>query len=354
MSKTSARGKTTSGTIATAIERLFESRTYITTAEVAAKAGVTRQAAHAHLAKMATRGEVVQEGASRSTHYRRLASSEHIYELKDLDENEVWGSEKLVVRSLDPEILEIKNVVQILNFAFTEMVNNAIDHSRGNNVIVRWFLEPDRIAFEVEDDGVGAFTTIREERHLADDFEALGDLSKGKQTTDPDRHSGLGIFFTSRMVNRFVLSAGRISWVVDNEIDDVAWGWLDEPRTGTLVRCEISRDTAVAPRAVYAELSNPATGRFDKTTIHVNLFKEHGGSFVSRTEAKAIGTRLEGFEEIELDFAGILEIGQGFADQLFRVWARENPSSRLVPINANPAILAMILAMRPRNSVDGD
>jgi hypothetical protein len=105
---------------------------------------------------------------------------------------------------------------------------------------------------------------------------------------------------------------------------------------------------------VYAELSNPATGRYDKTTIHVNLFKEHGGSFVSRTEAKAIGTRLEGFEEIELDFSGISEIGQGFADQLFRVWARENPSSHLVPINANPAILAMIAAMRPRNSVDGD
>jgi STAS-like domain of unknown function (DUF4325) len=102
---------------------------------------------------------------------------------------------------------------------------------------------------------------------------------------------------------------------------------------------------------VYAELSNPATGRFDKTTIHVKLFKEHGGTFVSRTEAKAIGTRLEGFEEIELDFAGISEIGQGFADQLFRVWARENPSSSLVAINANPAILAMIAAMRPGDSV---
>ena len=354
MSKTSARGKTTSGTIATAIERLFESRTYITTAEVATKTGITRQAAHSHLAKMATKGEIVQEGASRSTRYRRLASSEHIYELRDLDENEVWSNEKRMVRNLDPEILEIKNVLQILNFAFTEMVNNAIDHSRGTNVIVRWFLEPDRIAFEVEDDGVGAFTTIREERNLADDFEALGDLSKGKQTTDPDRHSGLGIFFTSRMVSRFVLSAGRISWVVDNEIDDVAWGWLDEPRTGTLVRCEIRRDTSVAPRDVYAELSNPETGRYDKTTIHVDLFKEHGGSFVSRTEAKAIGTRLEGFEEIKLDFAGISEIGQGFADQLFRVWARENPSSRLVPINANPAILAMIKAMRPRDSVDDE
>jgi hypothetical protein len=120
------------------------------------------------------------------------------------------------------------------------------------------------------------------------------------------------------------------------------------------VRCEVRRDTTIAPRDVYAALSNPTTGRYDKTTIHVNLFKEHGGSFVSRTEAKAIGTRLEGFQEIQLDFDGISEIGQGFADQLFRVWSRENPSSSLIPINANPAILAMISAMRPRDSVDGD
>jgi predicted RNase H-like HicB family nuclease len=39
-------------------------------------------------------------------------------------------------------------------------------------------------------------------------------------------------------------------------------------------------------------------------------------------------------------------IGQGFADQLFRGWTRDNPSSRLIPVNANPAILAMIAAVR--------
>lgn len=118
-----------------------------------------------------------------------------------------------------------------------------------------------------------------------------------------------------------------------------------EPRTGTLVRCEIRRDTTVTPSQVYAERSDPVSGRFDKTTIHVDLFREQEGTFVSRTEAKRVGTHLEGFGVVELDFTGIAEIGQGFADELFRVWARENPTSRLVPINANPAILAMIAAV---------
>ncbi len=342
MSKVTPKQTQQVETIPQIIDRLFSARTYITTAEVAVEAGVTRQAAHYHLARMTLNGELVQEGARRSSRYRRSATRERTYEIAGLSENDVWIEERKTLGDLEPDVLEIKNVVQILNFTFTEMVNNAIDHSRGSTVVVRWFLKQDRIIFEVEDDGVGAFFTIREEHHLASDLEALGDLSKGKQTTDPDRHSGLGIFFTSRMVSRFVLSSGQISWTVDNEISDVAYGWLDKPRQGTLVRCEVRLDTSVTPQKVFTERSNPESGRFDKTTIHVDLFREHGGNFVSRTEAKAIGNRLEGFTVIELDFSEVSTIGQGFADQLFRVWARENPSSRLVPINANPAVLAMI------------
>jgi hypothetical protein len=41
----------------------------------------------------------------------------------------------------------------------------------------------------------------------------------------------------------------------------------------------------------------------------------------------------------------VREIGQAFADQLFRVWASDNPSATLVPVNANPAIVAMIAAV---------
>lgn len=55
--------------------------------------------------------------------------------------------------------------------------------------------------------------------------------------------------------------------------------------------------------------------------------------------------RLEGFDVIDLDFSGVTQIGQGFADQMFRVWANEHPTSRLVPINANPAITAVIGAV---------
>jgi anti-sigma regulatory factor (Ser/Thr protein kinase) len=333
-----------SETVPKTIERLFAARTYITSTEVAAAAGVSRQAAHYHLKRMVENGLLIAEGARRSSRYRLKAQLSSSYDLEGLSENEVWGNERIALRDVDPEVEETPNLIKILNFSFTEMVNNAIDHSKGNTVDVRWFLEKEQVAFEVEDDGIGAFASIRESRGLADDFQSVGELSKGKQTTDPARHSGLGIFFTSRMVNRFSISANQLVWTVDNEIDDYAIGWLDKPRTGTLVRCEVRRDTPMSPADVYAGLSDPDSNRFNRTTIHVALFRE--GDFVSRTEAKLIGARLEGFEVVELDFLGIDQIGQGFADQLFRVWVSEHPTARLIPVNANPAVMAMITAVQ--------
>jgi anti-sigma regulatory factor (Ser/Thr protein kinase) len=331
-------------TVPDAIERLFAARTYITSSEVAAAAGVTRQAAHYHLSRMVESGLLLAEGARRSSRYRLKAQHSSEYELAGLSENDVWGEQRLALRQIDPDILDTPNLLKILTFGFTEMVNNAIDHSKGSIVNVRWYLGQEQVAFEIEDDGVGAFASIRESRGLADDYQAVGELSKGKQTTDPAHHSGLGIFFTSRMVGNFSLSANQLVWTVSNEIDDYAIGWLDKPRTGTLVRCEIRRDTPITPQEVYDKLSDPVSSRFNKTTIQVGLFRE--GDFVSRTEAKLIGARLEGFEVVELDFTGIDQIGQGFADELFRVWVSEHPTSHLVPVHANPAVMAMIAAVQ--------
>ena len=333
-------------TTAQAADRLLAARTSITAAELASAAGVTRQAAQRQLARMVRSGLLTVEGKARATRYLQNVQRASSYELVGLTEDAVWGAEKLALRSLDPEIEDAPNVISILNFAFTEMVNNVIDHSKGTHLNVRWFLSDD-VSFEVEDDGIGAFVSIRQARGLPDDFQAIGELSKGKQTTDPARHSGLGIFLTSKIVDRFVLTANEYSWTVSKEIgNDFAVRGLDRPRKGTLVRCEIRRDTDDSLQKVMARYTSPETKRLDRTTLRVELF-QGGGEFVSRTEAKAIGASLEGFDVIELDFTGVEQIGQGFADQLFRVWLNDHPTARLVPVNANRAIMAMIDAVKP-------
>jgi anti-sigma regulatory factor (Ser/Thr protein kinase) len=325
------------------IERLLLARTHVTSPEVAAAAGVSRQAAYWWLTRLSADGTLIHEGNRRSSRYRMNARRTTTYGLHGLTEHEVWGNERIALRQFEPDIEALPQLRQVLNFAFTEMANNAIDHSQGTELHVRWYLGETVIAFEIEDDGIGAFESLRESRDLKDDFEAVGELSKGKQTVNPVRHSGLGIFLTSRLVDRFVLAANSLTWTVDNDIGDSAVGRLDRPRQGTLVRCDIRYLTTKALPEVMEAHQDPVTQRLNKTSIRVELFRQ--GDFVSRTEAKLIGARLEGFEVIELDFSSITQIGQGFADELFRVWAHEHPSSRLVPVNANPAVRAAIAAV---------
>jgi anti-sigma regulatory factor (Ser/Thr protein kinase) len=330
-------------TAAQAIDHLLSADSSISAADVAQAAGVTRQAAHKALSKLVDEGLVVAEGRARATRYRRTAQRSTSYPIDGATTDlEVWGAEKLGLRAIDPDAGE-QNVLRVLNFAFTEMVNNALDHSEGSALTVRWLVSAERITFEVEDDGIGAFASLRASRQLDTDLQAIGELSKGKQTTDPERHSGLGIFFTSRLVDRFVLSSGQFSLMVDRARDDFAIAEFDRTRRGTLVHCEVRHDTTLTLNEVVAAHSDPLTSKLDRTTLKVELFEQ--GDFVSRTEAKLIGARLEGWDIIELDFSGVEAVGQGFADELFRVWARAHPETHLIPTNANRAVAAMIDAV---------
>src|SRR4029079_7690717 len=108
----------------------------------------------------------------------------------------------------------------IAAYAFTEMLNNAIEHSRTKTIDVRVVAQKDGLHFEIVDHGVGAFETVRAKLRLANVREALAEISKGKTTTMPERHSGEGIFFTSKAVSRFELDANGIVWLVDNVRDD--------------------------------------------------------------------------------------------------------------------------------------
>jgi len=314
----------------------------VSSSDVAKELNISRQAAHYHLSRLCIDGVLVAEGSQRSSRYRLKVNRLATYPLDGQAEHDVWNTEKNALRELEPELFEGK-LHAVLNFIFTEMVNNAIDHSFGTAVTVRWILSPTTVTVEIEDDGIGAFASLRQSRALENNFQAIGELSKGKQTTAPDRHSGLGIFLTSRLSRIFTVTANEYSWKVDNDVDDFAVGALPRYKQGTVIRCEIARNDVRTLNDLMTQVSDPVTKRLNRTNLKVELFKE--GLFVSRTEAKLIGARLEGFERVELDFAGLSEIGQGFADELFRVWQRENPGIELVVVNANQAVGAMIMAV---------
>lgn len=318
------------------IRELLGQKDRVSAGEVAQLAGVTRQAAHRHLAQMVAAGELTLEGFGRGARYRRTVDLVRTYPLDGLQEDRVWTD----VTAAVPTFSSPPNVRAILNHAFTEMLNNAIDHSRGAEARVTATAGADLHWFEVADDGVGVFANLRERFALPDDASAIQELSKGKQTTDPIHHSGQGIFFTSKLVDIFELESGGTIWIVDNLRDDQAIGSVPTA-PGTRVRCWLDPSTSRTPKEVFDRYSDETTYEFDKTSIAVKLFQP-GGSFVSRSEAKRLAARLEDFKEARINFQDVEAVGQAFADELFRVWARSHPGTRLVPINMNPNVRGMI------------
>ena len=82
---------------------------------------------------------------------------------------------------------------------------------------------------------------------------------------------------------------------------------------------------------------------FNKTKIIVHLAKDYlGHDFVSRSLAKRILMNVEKFKIIVLDFENIDNIGQGFADEVFRVFKNKNPDITIVSVNMNEEIEFMI------------
>lgn len=345
MSNRQALGSTRpSRNVKNRIRDLLPFRESLTSGGVARELGVTRQAVHPHLRQMVRDGELRAVGAGRGARYERVAALTRRYSIPALSEDVVWEE----VRTVDPIREAPSNVMTLLGYAFTEMLNNAIDHSGGSFVDVSILAPQGGVAFEVRDDGIGALRRARETFGLENDVDAIAEFSKGKRTTMPERHSGEGIFFTSKAMDRFVLTANGVRWIVDNIADDQALG--DAPgEAGTRVRCEISLSSSRTLRSVFDRysLAPEEMPAFDRTTTRLELVRL-GRSFLSRSEAKRLAVGLDAFGEAEIDFRGVTDVGQGFVDELFRVWAAGHPTTRLVPVNMGPAVRVMVERGMPR------
>ena len=89
-----------------------------------------------------------------------------------------------------------------------------------------------------------------------------------------------------------------------------------------------------------------------KTRTVVRLFAI-GTEFVSRSQAKRLVHGLDKFREVVLDFKGVDIVGQGFADEVFRVWARKHPKVKLVPTDMNDAVAFMVERAIRKGSTPG-
>lgn len=302
------------------------------------KYSLSRQTINKYIKKLISDGVVEASGKGRGVKYSLKTIVEtFITELDKIkhDEDLFWRDTVYPVLPKLPI-----NILNICSYGFTEILNNVFEHSNANGFTVTVKYNAAKIEFTILDDGVGIFNKIKNDFNLEDPKHSILELAKGKLTSDPDNHTGEGIFFTSRAFDKFIILSYGLYFSGHKSND-----WLMELKTyikGTLVIMKIDLDSKVQLKDIFNEYATSEDFGFSKTNIPVVLLDHEGGTLVSRSQAKRLITRFDRFKEVVLDFEGIEMIGQGFADELFRVFANEHPDVHLFWVNANEDILNMI------------
>lgn len=254
-----------------------------------------------------------------------------------LAEHTVWEN------YVAPQLIDLPdNVLSVWNYCFTEIFNNAIDHSDGTSAWVLVDRRTNQTRITVGDDGEGIFQKIRRSFGLKDPRQAILELVKGKLTTDPSNHTGEGIFFSSRAVDQFAILSRGIAFVHDCEANE-DWFLQAKKQYGTSVIMELANDSPTQLTEVFDDFtSDDGDFGFDKTIVPVRLAAEDGTRLISRSQAKRLLARIDRFKNVIFDFASVTEVGQGFADQVFRVFAKQHPDVRVDTINAIEPVQRMI------------
>ena len=305
----------------------------------ASEFGVTRTAINRHVRKLVADGILEAEGATRARQYRLRKLESHVARIAvspDLQEDRVWTTEVSGHLERAPQ-----NVREICQYGFTEMLNNVIDHSGSEDAVISVEVTARDVDLTVRDFGIGIFRKIYTELALDDEEHAILELAKGKLTTDPDRHSGEGIFFTSRMFDSFSILSGRLYFGSERGDD-----WLlpdRKPTIGTIVFMRVALDSKETVKSVFDRFTTDFESYgFSRTHIPVRLVRHEGERLVSRSQAKRLLVRVDQFQEVILDFEEIEEVGQAFSDEIFRVFARQHPEVHLSAINVSGNVQRMI------------
>ena len=217
-----------------------------------------------------------------------------------------------------------------------------MDHSSGTQVHIQITKTATTTEIVIYDDGEGIFKKIQRELELSDERHSVLELAKGKLTTDPDNHTGEGIFFSSHMFDDFAILSGSVCFShKHNQVED----WILERQkfqSGTGVFMVLFNNTARTPKSVFDKFTSGDDYGFTKTVVPVRLTQYGDDNLVSRSQAKRLLAGVEKFETVIFDFDNVETIGQAFADEIFRVFKLQQPDMELIYLNSNEQVTQMI------------
>lgn len=314
------------------LQRIFEEDPDFVDATMKAYS-VSRSTVYNYLNTLQANGEVERVGGSMP--YRILYKTTRF----TVDTSREHSEDRMFSRDIAPLLEDLpQNVQKIWRYAFTAMMNNALEHARATAIVC--VVNRSRLCTIVGilDNGIGIFRRIQQDqkdagKDVPTSAEAASLLYAGGYTSAPETHAGEGIFFTSRLMDHFAI---RSDYQLFTPNADDAEEGTGERFRGTAVQMALNNDSTRELSQVMATYVDPEEG-FVRTEIPVARFFE--GDFpVSRSEARRLLATLANFRFAELDFAGIDEVGRDFAHELCTVAVGQYPLLRLHVKNATPIV----------------
>jgi len=313
---------------------------------------VSRQYLNRLINELISEGKLVKIGKTRYAYYVLPEYAQQHPEILPAQYTKTFSNisleEHIVLSRIEQEYPPLKklpeNIRSIFTYAFSEMFNNAIEHSHSKKIRIEVAIQNRILSFIVEDYGIGVFRNVMRERNLKSEFEAMQDLLKGKTTTAPKSHSGEGIFFTSKVGDKFILNSYGYQLTVDNKLPDVFIEKVQKIEKGTRVTFSLNTSSALHLNDIFKKYTNTGTGKdhgFDKTEIRVKLYTM-AGIYISRSQARRVLAGLEKFKVIVFDFDKVSVVGQAFADEIFRVFHHKYPAIKLETENMSEGVHFMV------------
>ena len=279
----------------------------------------------------------------------RLQKQEYCFQYSvkdDLDEDDIYYED------VSPLLQDTSEEAQrIWCYTFMEMMNNAIEHSGCENIYCRVVKDVLYTEITITDDGIGIFKNVQ--NYLQGELEkkvsyqdVLTELYKGKLTTASENHSGEGIFFSSKALDEFAIWSDNAIYVQGVQErtrfvqDHLIAYYTRLKHIGTAVMMKLDNQTKRKLGEVF-DMYAPIEEGFVKTRIPIKEVCT-GGQPMARSQARKILWRLEQFEKVEFDFEEVDFMGQGFADEVFRIFKVHHPEVEIIPVNACPRVLGMI------------
>jgi anti-sigma regulatory factor (Ser/Thr protein kinase) len=332
--------------IKTLILNSIRKRGHVKTSDIVKKTNYSRAYVHRHLKNLVEDRVITLVGKSNQAHYI-LASKKRLISSKPLIIHRIMTNQGLAEDKILQKVKEqsaifqniAENISSITDYAFTEMLNNAIEHSASEKIDIVIMKTADDILFTITDWGVGILNNIMNKKRLDSEMEAIQDLLKGKETTLPEAHSGEGIFFTSKIADSLKIKSFSKKIVFDNVMQDI---YVKDVRSvkGTRVDFSLRLDSQKTLSDLFSKYTDESF-EFTKTGVKVKLY-HYNVDYVSRSQARRILAGLEKFKTVELDFKDVNTVGQAFADEIFRIWQGKHPNSKFIIKDANENIMLMI------------